>query len=279
MLKSKKYPAKLLLFGEHLILDGADGLAIPFDRYGGKWTKGQGSDPLKCFFQHLLDLPFIHLKNLEEIINGKIHFKSDIPRGYGLGSSGALCAAIYEKAVPEFYKKEGGTILTELAEIEGFFHGKSSGMDAYVALYNNPILFKDRKTEVINLDLSKLPFSIFLLDSGIPRESKSLINRFTKKNDDHMVIKELVKTSDLLVGYLMSQSFAHFQNKMKALSQYQYDLLDYMIVATIKPIWKNSLTADDYSIKLCGAGGGGFYLAFGNPDAIQNLGISSVRVI
>ena len=34
----RRYPAKLLLFGEHVVLLGAPALAVPITRFGGQWA-------------------------------------------------------------------------------------------------------------------------------------------------------------------------------------------------------------------------------------------------
>ena len=65
-----------------------------------------------------------------------LYFDSSIPQGYGVGSSGALVAAIYDK-----YASDKITVLENLTRdkllklksifsmMESFFHGKSSGLD------------------------------------------------------------------------------------------------------------------------------------------------------
>ena len=63
---------------------------------------------------------------LDSDIENGLYFESTIPESYGLGSSGAVVAAIYES-----YKQEVGVDLEIndlkliLSNIESFFHGQS----------------------------------------------------------------------------------------------------------------------------------------------------------
>ena len=65
-----------------------------------------------------------------------LYFESSIPQSYGIGSSGALCAAIYARYTTELIPPSGSITQKDIKElrhifsgIESFFHGKSSGID------------------------------------------------------------------------------------------------------------------------------------------------------
>ena len=87
------------------------------------------------------------LEALNKDVADGMYFDSSIPQGYGVGSSGALVAAIYDK-----YTIEKITVLENLTrekllklktifgKMESFFHGKSSGLDplnSYLSLHQN----------------------------------------------------------------------------------------------------------------------------------------------
>ena len=58
-------------------------------------------------------------------------------------------------------------------------------------------------------------------------------------------------------------------NKHYIISKIEWDLYKPMITKEIKSLWKESLNSEKFSIKLCGAGGGGAYLAYGElPEDI-----------
>jgi len=93
------FPAKVLLFGEHRVLRGARALAAPLPSLGVWWCRKNNSvdqDLLRFssflanqFSSTMLQWPLLR----RDILRGW-QLRSDVPFGYGLGSSGTVCAAI-----------------------------------------------------------------------------------------------------------------------------------------------------------------------------------------
>ena len=89
-----------------------------------------------------------------------MYFDSSIPQGYGVGSSGALVAAIYDE-----YASDKITVLENLtrdkllqlktifSEMESFFHGKSSGLDPLNSYLSIPILINSKD----NIEVTGIP--------------------------------------------------------------------------------------------------------------------------
>ncbi|WP_436570317.1 GHMP family kinase ATP-binding protein, partial [Klebsiella pneumoniae] len=75
-----------------------------------------------------------------------LFFRSDIPQGFGLGSSGALVAAIFLRYLDKAgdFKDELKHLTMDriqnlksyLGALEGYFHGKSSGIDPSSIIIN-----------------------------------------------------------------------------------------------------------------------------------------------
>ena len=62
------------------------------------------------------------------------------------------------------------------------------------------------------------------------------------------------------------------QKNIKKLSKFTYDNFKAMIPEQFDLIWIKGLKTDDYFLKLCGSGGGGFILGFSsNLDKSQEL--------
>jgi mevalonate kinase len=151
-LDSRNFPAKLLLFGEHVLLLGATALAVPVAAFGGQWAWNQQRDR---HHQRLLQfalseaLKSVEIIDTERFVNeleAGLLFQSNIPTGYGLGSSGALCAAIYERFASE-KTDDLARLKSIFAQMESFFHGNSSGIDPLTSYVESPILIQN-KTEV-----------------------------------------------------------------------------------------------------------------------------------
>ena len=125
-------------------------------------------------FNTVLDLPTF-LKDL----NKGIYFHSTILTGYGMGSSGALCAGIFSR-----YKRQDLTDLsllkTLLGKMESFFHGSSSGIDPLICYLQKPLLLKGKEAaEIIDLEIPKKNGgAIFLLDTKQPRQTEPLVKFF-----------------------------------------------------------------------------------------------------
>ena len=84
-------------------------------------------------------------------LDRKLYFDSNIPQGYGVGSSGALVAAFYDRyALEKTYSKDDLTSqkLTHLknifATMESHFHGQSSGLDPLNSYLSLPLLIRSK---------------------------------------------------------------------------------------------------------------------------------------
>ena len=271
-----KYNAKILLFGEHTVVKGSQALAMPLKKYFGTWQfvtntaeKQIKQQQLPQFLHYLneqnfntvLDLP-IFLKDL----NKGIYFHSSIPTGYGMGSSGALCAGIFSR-----YKRQDvvdlSLLKSLLGKMESFFHGSSSGMDPLVCYLNYPILFSSvEQLEQVALPTTA-PFgesTLFLINTHIKRSTAPYVNGFLERcqvpaYNDHCAAVLVPAVNKSITAYLEG-NWAELYKQWTLISTYQYTHFDFMIPDSFKTIWKKGLDSDAYKLKICGAGGGGFLL-------------------
>ncbi len=194
--------AKILLFGEYGIIEDSQGLTLPYSFYKGtlKFSdldndfETKSNQSLEKYSNYLseLELPSdyqLDVKSFKNDIDKGLFFDSNIPQGYGVGSSGALVAAIFEKY--SFTKREPDTIskneLKDLRMIfgllESYFHGKSSGIDPLICFMNLPILIESKesvdKVSIPKEELGK--GAIFLIDSGTIGETGPMIQIFFEK--------------------------------------------------------------------------------------------------
>ena len=108
-MKGPLFYAKILLFGEYGIIKDSKGLAIPYNHYQGaliisdvvtEETKKSNTNLAKLYtYLSELDTELVHfnLASFKKDIADGMYFDSSIPQGYGVGSSGALVASIYDK--------------------------------------------------------------------------------------------------------------------------------------------------------------------------------------
>jgi mevalonate kinase len=183
------YPAKVLLFGEHILLRGAAALAAPLSLHGGQWQFDTPPDPDKQFrlrewADYLLERPYhLDINAFQRDLDAGLFFQSDIPTGYGLGSSGALCAAMYGRYADHPIDGNDPNQLPELrnilADMECFFHGASSGIDPLVSYLNRPLLLQaEGALQAISLPALPQGMRLFLLDSRRTRSTGPMVAIF-----------------------------------------------------------------------------------------------------
>jgi mevalonate kinase len=267
---NKKYFSKLLLFGEYTIIDKGAALVMPLNRYFGHWAHTDDTLSLNAYLDYLMQFDFLNEKKIEQFKLQKLAFKSSIPVGYGLGSSGAITAACYD--LFSKHTKEGVFVLqSKLAMMESYFHGKSSGLDPLCILLNKAIVSMDEKLNV--LEKFSYPEKLFLLDSKQPRNTKSLVKVFFEKKKSPKFSDVLVRLDSLnrqCINGIQSNNLDLFKMAFKEISQLQLDHFSEMIPEKIRPIWREGLVSDQFCLKLGGAGGGGIFIGMGDCDALQN---------
>jgi len=279
--------AKIILFGEYGMIEDSQGLVVPYSFYKGtlKFSDSE-SEFEKKSNQHLqkysdflvnLNLPEnfrLDVSRFKKDISKGLFFDSNIPQGYGVGSSGALVAAIFEKYCftkhdPENISKDDlKNIKAIFGEMESYFHGKSSGMDPLICYMNLPILIENKE----NLGKVAIPKgeegkgAIFLIDSGITGETGPMIQIFFEKMKTEGFRKtlkeEFIRYNNACIDSFLKKDMNPFFRNLKKLSHWAYEHFRPMIPESIFNIWKKGLDSNAYYLKLCGSGGGGYILGF-----------------
>jgi mevalonate kinase len=290
-MKSPLFYSKILLFGEYGIIEDSKGLSIPYNFYNGTLkTDDKDSDFAKKSNGHLLnfskhlatlqanepDLVSFDIDKLNEDLSTGMYFDSSIPQGYGVGSSGALVAAIYDK-----YAFEKITILENLTrakllklkeifgKMESFFHGKSSGLDPLNSYLSLPILINSKT----NIEPTGIPSqkadghgAVFLIDSGIIGETAPMVSIFMEKLKDQgfrkVLKEEFIKYTDLCVDNFITGDLKNLFKNTKNLSKIALNHFKPMIPEQFHQLWQSGIDSNDYYLKLCGSGGGGYILGF-----------------
>ena len=216
------------------------------------------------------------ITKLKKDIEKGLYFDSSIPQGYGVGSSGALVAAIYDK-----YASDKITVLENLtrekllklktifSRMESFFHGKSSGLDPLNSYLSLPILINSKdhiEPAGIPSQLKDGKGAIFLLDSGKTGETAPMVQLFMEKMKEagfrKMVKNQFVKHTDACVSDFLQGNINSLFSNVKKLSKVVLDNFKPMIPNEFHTLWKKGIETNAYYLKLCGSGGGGYMLGF-----------------
>ncbi len=279
--------AKILLFGEYGIIEDSQGLTLPYSFYKGtlKFSsletdfEKKSNEHLKKYAQYLSDLEVpkgfeLNINEFEAEIAKGLFFDSNIPQGYGVGSSGALVAAIFErysvqKRLPDaILKDELKQLRTVFGLMESYFHGKSSGIDPLICYMNLPILIENRES----VDKVAIPKSeegkgaIFLIDSGMVGETGPMVQIFFEKMKTEGFRKtlkeEFIRYNNACIDAFLKKEMSPFFKNLKKLSHWAYVHFSPMIPESLFKVWKKGLDSNAYYLKLCGSGGGGYILGF-----------------
>ncbi|RXG27405.1 mevalonate kinase family protein [Leeuwenhoekiella marinoflava] len=290
-MKGPLFYSKILLFGEYGIIKDSKGLSIPYNFYKGALkvdenpdeTAIKSNESLGRFAEYLQqlqedqpELVQFDIETLKADISKGMYFDSTIPQGYGVGSSGALVASIYDK-----YASDKITILENLtreklltlkqvfAQMESFFHGKSSGLDPLNSYLSLPILINSKD----DIEPAGIPSqtvdgkgAVFLLDSGIVGETAPMINIFMESMKQEgfrkMLKNQFVKHTDACIDDFLKGDVKSLFGNVKQLSKTVLRNFKPMIPASFHDLWKQGIDTNDYYLKLCGSGGGGYILGF-----------------
>tara|TARA_B000000532_G_C18803263_1_gene377991 strand:+ start:34 stop:924 length:891 start_codon:yes stop_codon:yes gene_type:complete len=273
----KKYFSKILLFGEYGIINNSNALAIPYDEYSGvimfRDNDSSSNITMQKLYQYMIQKKLDNLfdiysfqKNLKE---GMI-FKSNIPVNYGLGSSGALVAALYDSYSLNKNKINLSETIKELSSIESFFHGKSSGLDPLTSYLNSPILFNANKS-IKKIDKTLISNGhdnkgFFLIDTHISSKTQPLVNFFLNKLNDASYKKSFennfIKSTNNCIDFFLKNDSINLLSEMKSLSASTLNLFNRMIPKSFKNLWLFCLDSKDIALKLCGSGGGGYIIGY-----------------
>ena len=287
-MKGPLFYSKILLFGEYGIIKDSKGLSIPYNFFNGA-LKNDGlqseialksNNNLKRYVDYLRainpELVTFDMEALEADVNAGMYFDSSIPQGYGVGSSGALVAAIYDKyaynkiTVLENLTREKLLILKAVfSEMESFFHGKSSGLDPLNSYLSIPILINSKD----NIEATGIPSqksdgkgAVFLLDSGMTGETAPMVHIFMENMKQEgfrrMIKNQFTKHTDACVDDFLKGDFKSLFLNTKKLSKVALNHFKPMIPKQFHELWKQGLDTNDYYLKLCGSGGGGYILGF-----------------
>ena len=290
MLKDSKYYSKILLFGEYGIIQDSMGLSIPYNDYNGSLIFSKNNTPfsvksnqnLKKFYVHLLELQKskrlpcdLDLKQLKLDIDNNIYFDSSIPQGFGVGSSGALVAAIYDKyctnkinSKSDISNKNILKLKNIFGKLEAYFHGTSSGLDPLICYLNLPILIES-KEQLGTVGIPKTingKGAIFLMNTGETGETQPLVQHFLERCKEEgfrrMLKNKFKKYNDASIEAFLKNDIKPLLRNVKNLSKVILENFKPMIPKLYHKLWQEGIDSNAYYLKLCGSGGGGFILGF-----------------
>ncbi len=287
-MKGPLFYSKILLFGEYGIIKDSKGLSIPYNFYNGALKTDENpsnnaiesNKSLKGFVDYLEEvdsnLVTFDMALLKEHVSAGMYFDSSIPQGYGVGSSGALVAAIYDKyatnkitVLENLTREKLLKLKTIFSAMESFFHGKSSGLDPLNSYLSIPILINSKD----HIEATGIPSqknegknAVFLLDSGIIGETAPMVSIFMENMKQEgfrkMLKDQFIKHTEACIDDFLDGDIKSLFKNTKRLSKVVLNHFKPMIPQQFHDLWKKGIETNEYYLKLCGSGGGGYILGF-----------------
>ena len=280
MMGNKIFFSKILLFGEYGVIKNSKALVIPYKKYFGSLKFSKTADDyqktsntnLKVFSDYLKDNKFIYNKiNITKFkydIDNGLYFESSIPESYGLGSSAAVVAAVYYSYKDQNKEElEINNLKSILSRMESFFHGNSSGIDPLSCYIQKPVLVESK----INVKLIDVPNqnlnsnrALFLVDTNSQGNTQALVKTFFGKLDDinfqSFFENDFVSViNDTIINFLEC-NYEEFEKNFIDLSKKTFANFQEMVPDNFKKLWIDGIENEEYYLKLCGSGGGGYLI-------------------
>jgi mevalonate kinase len=152
--------------------------------------------------------------------------------------------------------------------MESFFHGKSSGLDPLNSYLSIPILINSKD----DLEPAGIPSqkegkgAVFLLDSQMVGETGPMVSIFMNKMKNEgfrkMLDEDFAKYTDACIADFLHGNVKSLLGNVKQLSKVVLDNFKPMIPDAFHSVWQKGIESNDYYLKLCGSGGGGYILGF-----------------
>ena len=274
---NETFHSKIILFGEYSMIFDSTALMIPFRHFKAEWKINPALDGLgelasnksiRKFKQYLLNdvelSALLDLQRLDADLDRGLFLDSNVPSGYGLGSSGTLTAAVFRR-----YAHTDINDLMELKRImgkmESCFHGSSSGIDPLQCYLNRPFRIASEGVTLLPEDFLPADIHIFLVDTGVKSNTKPLVQYFKEKRYD-LVYQEAFQTEYVpcvkaCIDQLVAGEKESFFASLHQLTDGQLKFFRPMITDNSIDLF---LERPDFHIgfKISGSGGGGYVLGF-----------------
>ena len=287
-----RYYSKVILFGEYSMIFDSTALMVPLKRFSAQWrfaSSAQGSAASNASLQRfanylstLLDANDIFdLQRFSRDLHLNLYLDSNVPSGYGLGSSGTLVAAVYDG----YAKRKTDDLLALKAlfsKMESYFHGSSSGIDPLQCYLGQPFKITPKNVEILKNDILNNDIRVCLIDTKIKSNTKPLVNHFKAQRENPEFLnrfqKEYVPYVKKCVNAMIWNDKAVFFNSLKQLTKGQVEFLRPMITDNTLALF----TADydfNFGVKISGSGGGGYVLGFTDDMEKANELLKDFEVI
>ena len=272
-----RYYSKVILFGEYSMIFDATALMIPLKRFSAQWqlplsfnraASLPSNQSLKRFCQYLSEnealSSLFDLHALKKDLDEGLFLASNVPSGDGLGSSGTLVAAVYDRYAIQ-KTDDCLQLKTLFGLMESHFHGSSSGIDPLQCYLGQPFKITPKGVELLSDDFLKKDIHICLIDTKIKSNTKPLVEHFKQQRENPDFLNrfqtEYLPCVKTCIEAMISGDKELFFKSLKQLAQGQLQFLRPMITENTLDLFTTDF-GFNFGVKISGSGGGGYVLGF-----------------
>ena len=289
-----RYYSKVILFGEYSMIFDATALMIPLTKFSAQWqfplsfnraASLTSNQSLKRFCQYLSeneDLSnLFDLQALKKDLSDGLFLASNVPSGYGLGSSGTLVAAVYDRYALQ-KSDDYLQLKTLFGKMESHFHGSSSGIDPLQCYLGKPFKITPQGVQLLSDDFLKKDIHVCLIDTKIKSNTKPLVNHFKAQRENPEFLNrfqaEYVPCVTACIDTMIQGDTDMFFKSLKRLTQGQTAFLRPMITDNTIDLFTTNYDFD-FGVKISGSGGGGYVLGFTDDRGKATVLLKDFEVI
>ena len=273
----KTFYSKIILFGEYSMIFDATALMIPLRKFKAEWKmhpvmdqagEQASNQSIRKFKEYLTNeqelSSLFDFQRFDSDLAKGLFLDSDVPSGYGLGSSGTLTAAVYNRYANTTID-DMMALKRILGKMESCFHGSSSGIDPLQCYLNQPFRITAEGVTLLPEDFMPADIHVFLVDTCIKSNTKPLVQYFKNKREDTMYLEafqsDYVPCVKACIDQLIAGEKEMFFTSLHQLTEGQLRFLRPMITDNSIDLF---LEKPDFNIgfKISGSGGGGYVLGF-----------------
>ena len=296
-----KSPAKVILFGEHFVVNGSYAIASSINECFATveiidkddWGAASDYSNVNILYNKekvkeggtLHNAALIMLNEFNIKKNMKINVTSNI-KGSGLGSSASFCVAFARELNKRFNLGLTDNKVNELAYVgETAFHGTSSGIDNTVCCFGGIIQFrKDKRAGMEGVNIQKIVLKdkinlivVYTDKSSSTKEMVEKVNAFKERHEEKFA--QMIKEVNTIIDdakYAMQTGAVVELGRLMLQNQ---KLLEEIGVSTpeVKGILNIAINNGALGGKLTGGGGGGSVILLYDKDTPKYNIISSLE--
>lgn len=273
----RTYHSKVILFGEYSMIFDATALMVPLNRFTAQWRfssrlMAEGAAVSNASLQRFADYlstldeakSVLDLQRFNHELYYEMYLDSDVPSGYGLGSSGVLVAAVYDRYATQ-RTDDLLQLKTLFGKMESFFHGSSSGIDPLQCYLGRPFRISADGVTLLPEDFLPKEIHVFLADTGKKSNTKPLVQYFKDKRRDTSYLEafqsEYVPCVSACIDQLVAGERESFFESLRQLTAGQLKFLRPMITDNSIDLFLER-PSFNLGFKISGSGGGGYVLGF-----------------